>query len=552
MEGMPAEYQHHRLRMRIEQTRFLEWGEKVGLIEDTLDRPSRVLNLNRNLVIDLLLEVQALLKSCATVGSKYDPIVPLKEPIVAGSERSLQRGSSEKTDKLRKRTLHILEKTKEMPARFQWAMVKQKDFENLISRLIGYNDSIENLLDKVSMKDLKISQYQSNLAMLQLNNKVDELLDISRAMKIPSQSPVSTTMTSISQGAGAAAQYAGATVDVVLLAEFKAELNNENAINEKLRPLNLKSLRLGNPKASRSEAIYEGKAVWVEWKEISREANERTRDSDDVQRRVEKLAILLKSPIKPPQFRAPMCRGYFEDHDDRCRRYGFVYEKPPAVPPSTRPVSLLELLTPGERPSLTKRIALANALARCLMYLHSVNWLHKGFRSSNIVFFPNSDHEPDWGAPVLAGFDYARPDLVGELTEAPPVYSEHDIYRHPSTFGVNRERYSKSHDIYSLGVVLIEVAFWQPIHTFLDLSISQRPSDKTVRAARRTLRSDDTFKELEGLVGEMYKGVVERCLLGGRYIGLKEDSDQADQHVGVDIQRVFSEDIVDKLGMLRL
>jgi len=82
--------------MRIEQTRFLEWGDKVGLIEDALDRPSRVLHLNRNLIVDLLLEVQALLKSCATMGSKYDPIVELKEPVVAGSERSPKEAPSTK------------------------------------------------------------------------------------------------------------------------------------------------------------------------------------------------------------------------------------------------------------------------------------------------------------------------------------------------------------------------------------------------------------------------------------------------------------------------
>lgn len=536
--------------MRIEQTRFLEWGDKVGLVEDALDRPSRVLHLNRNLIVDLLLEVQALLKSCATMGSKYDSIVELKEPVVAGSERSSQKGPPNKTDTLMRKTLGIFEKTKELPERLQWAMVKQKDFETLISRLIGYNDSIENLLDKVTMKDLQISQYQTNLAMLQLNDKVDQLMDISRAMKIPSQSPVSPTMTSISQGIGAGAGYAEATADVVLLAEFKAQLNSKDDSNEELKPLNFKSLRLGSIKANRSEAIYEGNAVWVEWKEGSREANEQASLSLDILRRVQKLAILLKLPNKPPQFRAPMCVGYFEDHNDR--RYGFVYEKPPAVSPSTPPVSLLELLTAGRRPSLTRRIALANALARCLMYLHSVNWLHKGFRSSNIVFFPESDHEPDYGAPILAGFDYARPDSVGELTEAPPSYSEHDIYRHSSTLGVNRERYSKSHDIYSLGVVLIEVAFWQQIHTFLELPVSQRPSDKTIRAARRTLRSDNTFKELEGLVGETYKGVVERCILGGHHIGLKEGSDETDQHVGADIQKVFSEEIVDKLGMIRL
>lgn len=129
----------------------------MGLIEEALDRSSRVLHLNRNLLVDLLLEVQALFKSCAAMGSKYDPIVNLKEPVFAGSETPSQGGPPNKTDTLMRKTLGIFEKTKELPERLQWAMVKQKDFETLISRLIGYNDSIENLLDKVTMKDLQIS-----------------------------------------------------------------------------------------------------------------------------------------------------------------------------------------------------------------------------------------------------------------------------------------------------------------------------------------------------------------------------------------------------------
>ncbi|KAF7512121.1 hypothetical protein GJ744_002283 [Endocarpon pusillum] len=126
-----------------------------------------------------------------------------------------------------------------------------------------------------------------------------------------------------------------------------------------------------------------------------------------IEQRIKKLVLLPQPANKLPEFNAPQCLGYFFDNsaddddddgdDDEADsggggRYGFVYDKPPKTPPEAAPVSLLELIQRSQResappPSLTKRIALAHTLARSLMYFHSVNWLHKGLRSDNIIFF---------------------------------------------------------------------------------------------------------------------------------------------------------------------
>lgn len=46
---------------------------------------------------------------------------------------------------------------------------------------------------------------------------------------------------------------------------------------------------------------------------------------------------------------------------------------------STPLTSLLQLLQDTElsKPSITNRVDLAKALANCMLYLHSLNWLHK-------------------------------------------------------------------------------------------------------------------------------------------------------------------------------
>jgi serine/threonine protein kinase len=136
-----------------------------------------------------------------------------------------------------------------------------------------------------------------------------------------------------------------------------------------------------------------------------------------------------------------------------------MYEKPYGTPPEAKPVSLLDLVTIDMVPSLTKRINLAHAIAQGLMYLHSVNWLHKSLRSNSILFFPTTGADLGYASPIISGFDYARPDFPGEVTERPKAHSKHDIYRHPSTLTGARQRSTKSHDIYSLGIVLIEIAY---------------------------------------------------------------------------------------------
>jgi len=55
---MPLEYEFLRTRLRIEQSRFEILGDKIGLAEDLLEGPSRTLKLNRNLILDVLFEIQ--------------------------------------------------------------------------------------------------------------------------------------------------------------------------------------------------------------------------------------------------------------------------------------------------------------------------------------------------------------------------------------------------------------------------------------------------------------------------------------------------------------
>ena len=105
-----------------------------------------------------------------------------------------------------------------------------------------------------------------------------------------------------------------------------------------------------------------------------------------------------------------------------------------------------------------QRIVLAHTIAQSLMYGHSVNWLHKGVSSDNIFFFITPGQNPNHATYILSGFEYARPDLPEELTEQPSENFGHDVYRHAEALLRSGSHSKKSYDIYSLGVVLVEIA----------------------------------------------------------------------------------------------
>ena len=116
---MPAAYRFLRVRLRIEQSRLLRRGEKVGLAEEFLDNPSRVLQLNHNLIFDILLDIQALFKKTVKIQAKFGSLVPDKDlpdctqPAMQTSETSFL-----------KNTLNSFNKLLQVPRRLQWSLIK--------------------------------------------------------------------------------------------------------------------------------------------------------------------------------------------------------------------------------------------------------------------------------------------------------------------------------------------------------------------------------------------------------------------------------------------
>ena len=94
--------------------------------------------------------------------------------------------------------------------------------------------------------------------------------------------------------------------------------------------------------------------------------------------------------------------------------------------------------------------------------------MHESFRSENVLFFPRKSAcvnektavkdqaEVDLRQPWIFGFEFSRRESFfssGFIDTCP----ERDVYRHPERQGVPLTTFKKTHDIYALGVVLLEI-----------------------------------------------------------------------------------------------
>ncbi len=295
--------------------------------------------------------------------------------------------------------------------------------------------------------------------------------------------------------------------------------------------------------SQRVEAYYQPSSqdeqqVLIEWKlynpQICGEPHPK------VHSRVEALTCCLKWNNCTDQFRALHRLGYFRDIDpageDRCR-FGLVFEKPPGIHVSTRPISLIELLrSPSPKadvPSLTDRITLACRIAECIERLHAVNWLHNGLRSSNILFFSDKGAH-DLGSPYISGFDCSWPAQNEDVIEKPLENAASDLYRHPHVQGIgNREPepagvFKKGYDLYSLGVVLLEIAYWKPIDQVLKIpNLHKVQPGTTINVRSRLLdESQGYLPHVRSHLGNTMYGVVKNCFEGPKAFGIKDGADE--------------------------
>jgi hypothetical protein len=635
-KDFPKESKYLKIRLSLEEQRLFAWSETCGLLDYDLDDKSKILEsnafgLHRTTVLELLIQIKVLFEDFEKHQKRHKGLetVPYRpedgDPKLGelSSELDAIQETSDFGVPLNTKRKHFVEKaikawksaSSDIPNRVRWAAFDKSAFEGLLQKFSTLNDSITSLLDKNLQREILSVTQDTNRGVLQLHDNLADLQQLVKAtlaLTLQSRDPPPSY-----QLIGKAENNVTGLELLAELARFKARFKTFNESTEIVTPLDASTtdiLKLGNPEAEkvameidraciridsdtsldvggRCEALLKRadgniQHVWVEWKEYDWEMGKPC-PSPLIIDRVQKLAALLHYEPKPKHFRVPHCLGYFDDgeslrnsdddslDEDNDYRIGFVFEKPYDVPPVTPSVSLLQLLRESPKPRVTQRIAIAKAIANCILYLHSVNWLHKGLRSHNIVFFPEKepstntkappDNKINYSKPYISGFDFARPARPEEQTEIPVDSLEFNLYRHPSTQNAGlgpREAYRKSFDVYSLGVILVELAHWKTVDRVLGIDLGAgahegapraRPRPKTAAGVRDRLLDELQVAALGAAMGEAYERAAWKCLAGGAELGIELGEDEiCDGRVAARLSMAFYEEVVKKLEEIKV
>ncbi|KAJ2893573.1 hypothetical protein MKZ38_008445 [Zalerion maritima] len=228
-------------------------------------------------------------------------------------------------------------------------------------------------------------------------------------------------------------------------------------------------------------------------------------------------------------------------------QYAFLFDYPTGSA-TLAPISLHEMIVDRERGfklELKQRFRVAQALVRSIGAFHAVGWLHKSIRSHGIKFFFSADGKGcDIDKPYLADFGFARPvDANMTRYNAPAVGDpEHDLYRHPERYDPPESSFTMVHDIYSVGVVLLEIGLWETVRMifdeFVDVEPVQRPTNfRSVEGVSATKIQSVLMEEaklrLGHRMGSTYREAVMCCLEGEMYgfIGTRDFANEFQKRV---------------------
>lgn len=330
------------------------------------------------------------------------------------------------------------------------------------------------------------------------------------------------------------------------------------------------TLRVGE---SRSLSMLDEQPVVVEWKYFSKDQPFWLEQSV----RLSNLVSILNRNNLFDKLMAIPCKGLVSDNENS--RIGVVFS-----PKSSDQVTLTTLRdmmrsTAQTPPPLGERFDLAKRFSLGLSSLHSVRWLHKSIRSDNFISFQQTSAKssPDptnmsvlhtesaieainndiscsfptrpltiAPAPLptfyLLGWDLSRPDHPSELSETLSVstsgyQSKRDIiqmYTHPDASrradDTPRTRYCPRFDIYSMGLVLLEIGLWRTI----DVMRSKCKNDDDFRSRIQTEYCD----KLQSKMGLTYWRAVQRCLSNDFDVSGEND---------FDLQLAFEKQVVSEL-----
>lgn len=580
---MPEDCRYMRIRLQIEYARLLDWCEVAGLPES--------LKVDTAVLLAVLKEIRESMEELAKLSGKYIELKPEKHAATEKSAIELDlleefshiTLSYDKKGGHRKYTrgLNSIARGTSMasniarnPKRLQWIAFDKDAFLKLLGRLTEFNDHLYELMHGHQARALELATQKSYLEMVQMRASVEELKHLVTAAMLLQEHDSAEFSSAPTRRRNEKA--------LASLADFK----RLNATFDELPRQHSKSREqvTRSSQLTYSQVFYDGDTaptlsvdgrihaegklflgdgtehyVWIEWKRYKTKYSRRLEKHVPLPenlKRVKELVSLLQSD-KPKQFCAPQCLGFFDDRDDikdsqHDARFGLVFKKPDK---SSLPVSLRQMISKEPKASLTDRVSLAHGISTCVLYLHAVNWLHKGLRSDSVMFLPG-DLSGDASAidqPHVTGFEYARPDRDGETTTSGMEVNDYVmLYVHPDYQGSDAKgTYRKTFDIYSLGIILLEIAYWKPIDNILGIDMNNATPAQLKGIRGRLLQpGSDYLAHLKANLGDRYCTAVKSCIDGCPTFGVDVDESEVDVQTGAKLQHSFTTLVVDALDSI--
>ncbi|KAM6481010.1 prion-inhibition and propagation-domain-containing protein [Trichoderma sp. SZMC 28011] len=524
--NLDSDSQRMMCKVRIEEMRLVVWGREWGVAEGKFDEhlsernpqlkvlATQILEQLHGTVTDFkkLQDRYGLVDEATAKGGKEADVSPPRK----GSKDEGKKTNGFKTSSS---TLNLSSERswrKEIGLRTKWVIGDKDKFSNLLKDLKDFNDGLEALFPPS-----QVQSFQRAWTHQLLDRAQRDLAELS-------------LLENASSGI-----YPKLTNSANLK---KLRINLDSKPQESFKPTfalkigrtSLDIQDLESPRRVQAHHVTAGD-VLIEWVDYDREEIE---ERVVHVRRMDDLARMMHSASEcHPDLHSIDCLGYTDDAANN--RYGLVYKAPASSHSTLKTlISSPDLKTPD----LDDRIRLAQTLAVAVWSLHSLDWLHKSICSSNIVFFPSAFSTsglsptasaalvPDISLPYLSGFGASRPELDIALSVVPRNPSIEDLHRHPAS--LRGRPHIKPFDIYSFGLVLLEIGLWKVLQTYYKAHYTaERWRDKVVLAV--------LVPGLGSKVGKRYREVVEMCL--------RVDEEMSSSEAGE-----LMEEVVNKLESIRV
>ena len=268
-----------------------------------------------------------------------------------------------------------------------------------------------------------------------------------------------------------------------------------------------------------------------------------------VKLRVNQLANLLKSSGSS-SVGTLECLGFVDQ--PKLSQFAFIYQFPQNAA-TCEPLTLYSIIREHEERSkpiwsLNARFKIAMKIASSICGFHADGWVHKNLRSHSLLFFKSSEMESDLmiDSPYLAGFEYSRPE-DGSTAGVRDDDRERNLYRHPGLQTVAGDTFNKVHDLYSLGVILLEIAMWRTASSIYGTPQSGSSTDSLgsgridpTRMTKQYIRQAKS--KIPYLMGEAYLSAVLACL----------ESKYANHVYRADFSKLFYDQVVQNLSPQKL